>query len=152
MVINSRTATVPSMNSPTVWLTAAPFGATALSRLEFGKSGFGLEQQLDDTDRDPTVGASARGWPGQRPRRLRLLIGAPPPQAPVEQKAIDDGDQQDDRDRGLGEHFHDVAHGVSIRRERSPAVSNIAKVVLGLRSGFTTRTAMRSLTRPSGHR
>src|SRR5262245_42761701 len=77
------------------------------------------------------------------------FVGAKPFEPPIEDVAISDRDHEEDRDSRFDEQAELVVHvGSVILPERSPAVSNIAKVVLGLRSGLTTRTATRSPTRP----
>src|SRR4029077_16833068 len=66
----------------------------------------------------------------------------------VEPDAIENREQQEDRNQALDRQREDVDHCVSILVLVSSAFSNIAKVVWGLRKGLATRTATRSPTLP----
>src|SRR5262249_11347881 len=85
-----------------------------------------------------------------RDRRLeRMLVGLQAGEALVEGNAVTDRDHEQKRDQALDDQGEGVGHDDACRRfEVSPAVSNMAKVVRGLRNGFDTRTATRSPTRP----
>src|SRR4051812_33941003 len=78
----------------------------------------------------------------------RLLIGLEPLETLVEDHAISDSDEQQDRNQALDQESEPVAHGASIRLADPSAPSNMTNVVLGFRSGFATRTETRSPTRP----
>ena len=66
-------------------------------------------------------------------RAQRLLVGLEQAKLLVEPHAIQDREQQQDRDHGLDQISIMIAHGASIRLVGSSAFSNMAKVVRGLR-------------------
>ena len=63
---------------------------------------------------------------------IELLVGLEPLELLVEPDAIEDREQQQDRDQALDRQRKDVDHGASIRLVVSSAFSNMAKVVLRL--------------------
>src|SRR6185312_6103433 len=80
----------------------------------------------------------------------RLLVRLKKTELLVEPNAIQNREQQKDRDHGLDQETVMVAHGTSngVVVVVSSAFSNMANVVRGFRSDFPTRTATRSPTRP----
>src|SRR6478735_8036712 len=78
----------------------------------------------------------------------RMLVRLQPLQAFVEQDAIADREHQQHRHQTLDYNSEGMTHCASINLVCSSAFSNIAKVVLGLRSCLVTRMATRSPTRP----
>src|SRR4029077_19209527 len=78
----------------------------------------------------------------------RLLVGFELFQPPIEYDAEGDREQQQHRHQALDHQAKSVAHCASTRFEDWSAISNMANVVFGLRSGLTTRTATLSPTRP----
>src|ERR1700688_1301988 len=78
----------------------------------------------------------------------RLLVRLEPLQSVVEDDAIGDREQEQDRNQTLDHESEAVGHWASIRVVVPSAFSNIASVILGRRKGLATRTAMRSPTRP----
>src|SRR5262249_7209356 len=82
-------------------------------------------------------------------RRLeRLLVGLKRPQTAVEQNAVADREHKQNGHQALDHQSDAVAHDASIRFDDASAISNMAKVVFGLRNGRVMRTATRSPTRP----
>src|SRR6185312_4057648 len=77
-----------------------------------------------------------------------IFVSLEPPELAVEADAIEDREQEQDRDQALDRQGNDVDHCASSRFVDSSAFSNMANVVCGLRSGLATRTATRSPTRP----
>src|SRR4051794_27092694 len=95
-----------------------------------------------------TLGDFGRGDQLRDGALERLLIGFELLQPPVEHDAERDGQQQQHRDQAFDHQSRAVAHWASIGFEDWSAISNMANVVFGLRSGFMTRTATLSPTRP----
>src|SRR5205085_8573149 len=78
----------------------------------------------------------------------RLLVRLELLEPAVQHNAERDREQQQHRHQALDHQSKSVAHWASTRLEDWSAISNMAKVVFGLRSGLTTRTATLSPTRP----
>src|SRR5206468_3222653 len=81
-------------------------------------------------------------------RGHRRLARFEPLELAVQPHAIENGQQQQQRDQAFDRQGKDVAHGASMRLLDPSAFSNMAKVVCGLRKGLATRTATRSPIRP----
>src|SRR5882757_9403876 len=77
-----------------------------------------------------------------------MFVRLQPLQAGVEHHAVTDREHQQHRYQTLDHDSEGMIHCASINLVCSSAFSNIAKVVLGLRSGLVTRMATRSPTRP----
>src|ERR1700722_19809473 len=78
-----------------------------------------------------------------------MLVGLQQFEAPIEQHAVTPREHEQNRDQALDHDANAVAHYcASMGFPVPPAISNMAKVVLGLRKCLPTRTATRSPTRP----
>src|SRR5580698_143328 len=120
---------------------------------------FGAAQPLAEADvtfmhRDLQAGDGALGNFGcgdqlADGRPQRQLIGLQELEPPIEHHAITDGQHKENCDQSFDYYAETVAHDwASIGLLLPPAVSNMAKVVPGLRSVLAIRTATRSPTRP----
>src|SRR5258708_4660968 len=86
-------------------------------------------------------------------RAQRVLVGFEELQATVEQHAITDCQHEQDRDQALDHDSNAVAHYcASMGFPVPPAISNMAKVVLGLRKCLATRTMRPSVSVTSPQR